>query len=107
LWFFLLASMPVGLGVGIVVGGALRSIAIDEAPPAQRGAAQGLINICTSVGTLLSAAVVSAAADFSGGGARGFGIAYVGVAALMLLMLPATLALRQGSNTPRTAESAA
>ena len=34
LWFFLLASMPVGLGVGIVVGGALRSIAIDEAPPA-------------------------------------------------------------------------
>ncbi len=44
--------MPVGLGVGIVVGGALRSIAIDEAPPTQRGAAQGLINICTSIGTL-------------------------------------------------------
>ena len=74
LWFFLLASMPVGLGVGIVVGGALRSIAIDEAPLAQRGAAQGMVNICTSVGTLL-AAVVSAVADFSGGGARGFGIA--------------------------------
>ncbi len=107
LWFFLLASMPVGLGVGIVVGGALRSIAIDEAPPAQRGAAQGMVNICTAVGTLLSAAVVSAVADFSGGGAHGFGIAYLGVAALMLLMLPATAALRQGSGTQLQAEPAA
>ena len=93
LWFFLLASMPVGLGVGIVVGGALRSIAIDEAPPAQRGAAQGPINICTSVGTLLSAAVVSAVADFGGGGPRGFAIAYLGVAAVMIVMLLATLRL--------------
>jgi MFS family permease len=104
LWFFLLASMPVGLGVGIVVGGALRSIAIDEAPATQRGAAQGMINICTSVGTLLAAAVVSAVADFSGGGASGFGIAYLGVAALMLLMLPATLALRNGTAAPAAAQ---
>ncbi len=63
-----------------------------------------MINICTSVGTLLSAAVVGAVADFSGGGARGFGIAYLGVAALMLLMLPATLGLRHGSPTPTPAE---
>jgi MFS family permease len=107
LWFFLLASVPVGLGVGIVVGGALRSIAIDEAPPMQRGAAQGMINISTSVGTLLSAAVVSAVADFSGGGMRGFGIAYLGVAATMLLMLPAVLGLRQGSGAQLSAEPAA
>ena len=103
LWFFLLASMPVGLGVGIVVGGALRSIAIDEAPPAQRGAAQGLINICTSVGTLLSAAVVSAVADFGGGGPRGFAIAYLGVAAVMIVMLLATLRLRANGVLPAQA----
>jgi MFS family permease len=107
LWFFLLASMPVGLGVGIVVGGALRSIAIDEAPPALRGAAQGMINICTSVGTLLSAAAVSAVADFGGGGARGLGIAYLGVAALMLLMLPAALGLRHDPGAQLKAEPAA
>ena len=107
LWLFLLASMPVGLGVGIVVGGALRSIAIDEAPPQQRGAAQGMINICTSVGTLLAAAAVGAVADFSGGGAHGFGIAYLGVAATMLLMLPVTLGLRHGSGTQLKAEPAA
>jgi MFS family permease len=94
LWLFLLASMPVGLGVGIVVGGALRSMAIDKAPANLRAAAQGLINICTAIGTLTSAAAVSAVADFGGGGARGFGIAYVGVAALMLIMLFVTLGLR-------------
>jgi len=102
LWLFLLATMPLGLGVGIVVGGALRSIAIDEAPPAQRGAAQGLINICTSVGTLLAAAAVGAVADFSG-----FAVAYLGVAALMLLVLPAALALRHRDDTPLAAETAA
>ena len=87
--------MPVGLGVGILVGGALRSIAIDEAPAAVRGAAQGLINLCSSVGTLLSAACIGAVADFNGGGAGGFAIAYWGVAAAMLVMMFIALALRK------------
>jgi MFS family permease len=107
LWFFLAASVPVGLGVGVAVGGALRSIAIDEAPLAQRGAAQGLINICTSIGTLLAAAVVSALADFSGGGAHGFAVAYLAVAGLMLLMLLATLRLRKQRPASLRAEPAA
>ena len=68
---FLAASVPVGLGVGIVVGGSLRSIAIDEAPAASRTAAQGVINIGTAIGTLTAAAAVSALADLSGGGAAG------------------------------------
>jgi MFS family permease len=94
LWGFLAATMPVGLGVGVVVGGALRSIAIDEAPLAQRGAAQGLVNIFTSVGTLLSASTIGAVAELAGGGAHGLTLAYSGVAVLMALMLLATLGLR-------------
>ena len=94
LWVFLAATMPVGLGVGIVVGGALRSVAIDEAPAGQRGAAQGLINIFTSVGTLLSAAAVSAMADLAGGGAAGLNTAYLGVAALMLVLAGGAPGLR-------------
>ena len=95
LWLFLLASMPVGLGIGIVVGGALRSIAIDEAPAAVRASAQGLINICTSIGTLVAAASISAMADLAGGGTPGFGLAYEVVAALMLGMLLLGLGLRK------------
>ncbi len=106
LWLFITATMPVGLGVGVVVGGALRSIAIDEAPIEQRGAAQGLVNIFTSVGTLMSATVIGAVAEFAGGGgssaaigaasgtASGLSLAYGGVAVVMALMLLATLTLR-------------
>jgi MFS family permease len=99
LWMFLVASVPVGLGVGIVVGGALRSIAIDDAPVAVRAAAQGLINICTAVGTLVAAASISAVADLAGGGTEGFSKAYVLVSALMLAMLLLALGLRKKSDT--------
>jgi multidrug resistance protein len=99
LWLFLIASVPVGLGVGIVVGGALRSIAIDEAPVAVRAAAQGLINICTAIGTLTSAASISAIADLAGGGALGFSKAYSVVAVLMLAMLLVALGLRKKTDT--------
>lgn len=97
LWGFIVATMPVGLGVGVVVGGALRTIAIDEAPLELRGAAQGLVNIFTSVGTLLSATVMGAVADFAGGGAHGLRLAYAGTAALMLLMMGVALALHRHS----------
>jgi len=102
--FFLAASVPVGLGLGVVVGGALRSIAIDEAPGPLRATAQGLINIFNSVGTLSSAAAISAIADFSGGGGGGFSTAYVVVAIVMLTMLAITLRLRR--DTALTASSA-
>ena len=107
LWGFALTTMPVGLGVGIVVGGALRTLAIDEAPAALRGAAQGLINIFTSVGTLISAAAISAVADFAGGGTAGLSWAYVVVAVLMVLMFALTLLLRQDNRTSVAAAAAA
>ena len=86
--------------MGVVVGGALRSIAIDEAPRAQRGAAQGLVNIFTSIGTLLSAAAISALADLGGGGAAGFSTAYAIVGAIMAAMLVASGALRARGSAP-------
>ena len=98
LWLFLVASVPAGLGIGIVVGGALRSIAIDEAPVAVRAAAQGLINICTAIGTLVAAASISAIADLAGGSTEGFSKAYVLVALLMLVMLVLALGLRKKSD---------
>jgi multidrug resistance protein len=100
LWGYLVTTMPIGLGVGVLVSGALRTIAIDEAPLALRGAAQGLINIFTSVGTLLAATAIGALADYNGGGTTGFSIAYVFVSVLMTGMLFVSLGLRQGAATP-------
>jgi predicted MFS family arabinose efflux permease len=84
---FVVASVLVGIGLGVVVSGALRSIAIDEAPPALRGAAQGLINIFNAVGTLLAVTCISAIADFEGGGLTGFSHAYLAMGLSMLVML--------------------
>jgi multidrug resistance protein len=95
LWAFLAASIPVGLGLGVVVGGALRAIAIEEAPVALRGAAQGLINIGNAIGTLLAAAAISVIADAYGRGVDGFGIAYRVVAAVLLLTFLLAFALRK------------
>ena len=90
---FLLSSLPLGVGLGIIVGGALRSIALTEAPAHHRGAAQGLINIATAVGTLSSTALISAVADLAGGGLAGFMRAYLLLALLLLGLLALTRAL--------------
>jgi len=95
---FVLASVLVGIGLGVVVSGALRSIAIDEAPPALRGTAQGLINIFNAVGTLLAVTFISAIADFEGGGLRGFSHAYLAVGLSMLAMLGFAFGLKWKSS---------
>jgi Na+/melibiose symporter-like transporter len=52
------------------------------------------VNLSSSVGTLLSAACIGALADFNGGGATGFGVAYAMVAGAMLVMMAVALSLR-------------
>lgn len=87
LWLFLPATMLIGLGVGIVVGGALRTIVLNEVTAEQRGAAQGLVNVGTSVGSLLVVASLGALADAAGGGMAGLSVAYLACAAVMVVML--------------------
>lgn len=93
---FLASTMPVGLGLGVIVGGALRSIAIAEAPDALRATAQGLINIFNGIGTLTATATIGAVADFRGGGPGGFAAAYAVVAGVMAAMLVIALRLPRG-----------
>ena len=95
---FVVASVLVGIGLGVVVSGALRAIAIDEAPPALRGSAQGLINIFNAVGTLLAVTCISAIADFDGGELTGFGRAYLALGLTMLVMLLVAVGLKRKLN---------
>ena len=94
---FVVGSVLVGIGVGVVVSGALRSIAIDEAPPALRGTAQGLINIFNAVGTLLAVTCISAIADFEADGLTGFAYAYLALTLAMLVMLIIAFGLKKMS----------
>lgn len=94
LWMFLIATLLVGHGVGIVVGGTLRTIVLNEVAPQQRGAAQGLVNVAIAVGNLLVVAVLGFVADVFGGGMTGLGAAYLTSAAVTTVMTLLSLGLR-------------
>lgn len=93
LWMFMAASLLVGLGVGVVVGGTLRTIVLDEVGAEERGAAQGLVNVGISVGNLLVVAALGALAD-SAPAMLGLGRAYLAAAAVMAAMTALCLGLR-------------
>lgn len=95
---FVVASVLVGIGLGVVVSGALRAIAMDEAPAPMRGTAQGLINIFNAVGTLVAVTCISAIADFEGGGLTGFSQAYLAMGLSMLVMLLLAFGLTRQSS---------
>ena len=93
-WIYMLATLFVGAGVGIVVGGTLRTVVLNEVEQRERGAAQGLVNTGIAVGNLLVVAVLSSLADRAGGGLPGLKVAYSVAAAVMVAMMLISMALR-------------
>ncbi len=93
-WVFMVASLFIGTGVGIVVGGTLRTVVLDEVDAQQRSAAQALVNIAIAIGNLLVVAVLSFLADRAGGGLTGLRVAYLTATAVMVGMMGLTLRLR-------------
>lgn len=56
---FYLSGGLVGFGMSALLGAPLRYIALQEAGESRRGAGQGLLTLCVSVGQLIGAALVS------------------------------------------------
>ncbi len=97
-WVFIVATLFIGAGVGIVVGGTLRTVVLDEVDASQRTAAQALVNIGIAIGNLLVVAVLSALADRAGGGLVGLERAYLAATGVMLAMMATSVRL-QGRRT--------
>lgn len=55
---FYLSGVLVGFGMSALLGAPLRYIALQEAGESRRGAAQGLLTLCVSVGQLVGAAMI-------------------------------------------------
>jgi MFS family permease len=91
--FFYIAGLLIGVGLAMMLGAPLRYIMLNEAPAAERAAAQGAIALFTSVGQLLGGAVVGAVAASLGGGVGGYQAAYlaIGVLAVVLAVLASGL----------------
>ena len=94
---FILAGVVIGLGLSALLGAPVRYIMLNEAPASDRTAAQGAIALFTSIGQLLSSALVGAVADSQGGGVKGYGSAYlvIGIIAIVLIILTFGLKNRQ------------
>jgi MFS family permease len=86
-WVFMLATLFIGAGVGIVVGGTLRTVVLDEVSVKERSAAQALVNIGIAIGNLMVVAVLSFLADRAGGGLHGLQVAYGAAAGVMVAMM--------------------
>ncbi len=55
---FYASGAAVGFGLSALLGAPLRYVTLQEAGPERRGAGQGLLTLCVSVGQLLGAAIV-------------------------------------------------
>ena len=93
-WVYMLATLFIGAGVGIVVGGTLRTVVLNEIDANQRGAAQALVNIGIAVGNLMVVAVLSTLADRAGGGLNGLRMAYAAATVVTLAMMALSMRLR-------------
>lgn len=91
---FILSGVVIGLGLSALLGAPVRYIMLNEAPAADRAAAQGAITLFTSIGQLLSSALVGAVAASRGGGVAGYSTAFLVVGAVSLLLTVAAFGLK-------------
>jgi MFS family permease len=91
---FYTAGVVIGIGLSSLLGSSLRYIMLNEAPPAQRGAAQGVLTLFTSIGQLLGAAAVGAIVASYGGAATGYNAAFRALGIFMLLLAGASFGLK-------------
>jgi EmrB/QacA subfamily drug resistance transporter len=94
LWMFILAGSIIGLGLSALLGAPVRYIMLNEAPQAERTSAQGAIAVFTSIGQLISSALVGAIAASAGGGVSGYSAAYFVIGVLSVLLVALTFGLK-------------
>lgn len=102
LWGFILSAVIIGFGLSSLLGAPMRYIMLNEASAEDRTSAQGLITLFTSIGQLISSALIGAVAASMGGGVSGYGAAYRVVGFVAVLMVILSLALKNHQQELKT-----
>lgn len=102
---FILAGVVIGLGLSALLGAPMRYIMLNEAAPGDRAAAQGVITLFTSIGQLLSSALVGAVAASQGGGTAGYSNAFLVVAGVSVVLTVLALGLKARSAEQATMQA--
>lgn len=100
LLIYCIASVLIGLGLSSLLGAPIRYVTLNETTAEQRSAAQSLVTTFTSIGQLLSAAVVGAIAA-SSPGVEGYSGAFalIGVLGIGLLLAASLLKNRSAESS--------
>ena len=92
---FYLAGALVGIGLSGLLGAPLRYLVIRETPQAQRGAGQGLLTLCLSIGRITGAAALGGFAASAQGAAAGYRTALLTVGVLIGLLILLSFRLKR------------
>ena len=98
LWMFIMDGVIIGLGLSALLGAPVRYIMLNEAPASERTSAQGAIAVFTSIGQLISSALVGAIAASAGGGVSGYSAAYLSIGILGVVLVLLTTGLKNRQN---------
>lgn len=93
-WLFITAGIVIGLGLSALLGAPVRYIMLNEAAASERTSAQGAIALFTSLGQLISSALVGAIAASAGGGIPGYSAAYLSIGILAVILVVITFGLK-------------
>ncbi|HEY9089481.1 MAG TPA: MFS transporter [Anaerolineaceae bacterium] len=93
-WLFIIAGIVIGLGLSALLGAPVRYIMLNEASASERTSAQGAIALFTSIGQLVSSALVGAIAASAGGGVSGYSAAYLSIGILAVVLVGLTFGLK-------------
>jgi MFS family permease len=93
LLIYYLFSVIFGLGIGILLGAALRYIILNEAQPSQRATAQGLLTIAISLGQIIGAGLIGLILTWQAG-LNGYASAFLLSGAIMLALALAATRLK-------------
>jgi MFS family permease len=91
---FYASGVMVGLGLASLLGAPLRYIVLQEAGEGRRGAGQGLLTLCVSIGQLVGAAVIGGVVGSAADALPGYRQALLAVVAVCALALVLSVALR-------------
>jgi MFS family permease len=101
---FIVAGILIALGLSALLGAPIRYIMLNEATPADRSAAQGVVALFSSIGQLIGGALVGAVVASQGGGSTGYERAYLVAGGVSFFLVIAALGLKRRAQELATVE---
>jgi Arabinose efflux permease len=103
LWLFIASGLLIGFGMSALLGAPIRYVTLNETTAAERSSAQGLVNVFTSIGQLVGAAVVGAVAASATSPALGYTNAFFFIGWIGVALLVAAVFLKSQTDEARPA----